>query len=45
MIDEQAHAISVDYRQMTHVNLPDAHVGHAVLDIGEAVSRLKTFIR
>jgi len=33
------------YRQMTHVNLPDAHVGYAVLDIDEASSRLQTFIR
>jgi len=45
MIDKRAYAISVDYRQMTHVNLPDAHVGCAVLDIDEAVSKLQTFIR
>jgi len=45
MIDERAYAISVDYRQMTHANLPDAHVGHAVLDIDEAVLRVQTFIR
>lgn len=33
------------YRRMTHINLPDAHVGYAVLDIDEAGSRLQTFIR
>jgi len=30
---------------MTHVNLPDAHVGYAVLDIDEAGSKLQTFAR
>lgn len=33
------------YRRMTHVNLPDAHVGYAVLDIDEAGSKLQTFVR
>jgi predicted phosphodiesterase len=33
------------YRRMMHINLPDAHVGYAVLDIDEADSRLQTFIR
>jgi len=32
------------YRQMTHINLPDAHVGYAVLDIAEAGARLQTFL-
>ena len=33
------------YRRMTHLNLPDAHVGYAVLDIDEAGSKLQTFVR
>ena len=33
------------YRRMTHINLPDARVGYAVLDINEAGSKLQTFIR
>jgi predicted phosphodiesterase len=33
------------YRRMMHINLPDAHVGYAVLDIDEVGSRLQTFIR
>jgi predicted phosphodiesterase len=33
------------YKGMTHVNLPDAHVGHAVLDVDETGSGLQTFIR
>ena len=32
------------YRGMTHVNLPDAHVGYAVMDIDEAGRKLQTFI-
>jgi len=30
------------YRRMTHLNLPDAHVGYAVLDIGETGWKLQT---
>ena len=30
------------YRRMTHVNLPDAHAGHAVLDVGETGWQLQT---
>ncbi len=33
------------YRQMTHINLPDAHVGYAVLDVAENGSKLQTFLR
>jgi predicted phosphodiesterase len=33
------------YRRMTHINLPDAHVGYAVLDIDETGSKLQTFLR
>ena len=33
------------YRQMTHLNLPDAHVGYAVLDVDETGSKLQTFLR
>jgi len=29
---------------MTHVNLPDVHVGYAVMDIDEAGTKLQTFI-
>jgi len=32
------------YRRVTHINLPDAHVGFAVLDIDETGSRLQTFL-
>jgi predicted phosphodiesterase len=32
------------YRQMTHVNLPDAHAGHAVLDIADGRASLETFV-
>ena len=32
------------YRGMTHVNLPDVHVGYAVMDIDEAGTKLQTFI-
>jgi len=31
------------YRGMTHVNLPDAHIGYAVMDIDEAGTKLQTF--
>jgi len=33
------------HRRMTHINLPDAHVGYAVLDIDETGSKLQTFLR
>jgi predicted phosphodiesterase len=33
------------YRRMTHINLPDAHVGYSVLDIHETGSKLQTFLR
>jgi len=33
------------YRRMTHINLPDAHVGYAVLDIDETGSKIQTFLR
>lgn len=33
------------YRRMMHINLPDAHVSYAVLEIGEAGSKLQTFIK
>jgi predicted phosphodiesterase len=33
------------YRRMTHVNLPDAYVGYAVLDVDEAGTKLQTFVR
>jgi len=33
------------YRRMTHINLPDAHVGYAVLDVDKTSSKLQTFIR
>ena len=33
------------YRRMTHINLPDACVGYAVLDIDETGSKLQTFLR
>ncbi|MFA5786282.1 MAG: metallophosphoesterase [Actinomycetota bacterium] len=33
------------YRQMTHVNLPDAHVGYAVMDVDEESAKLQTFLR
>jgi predicted phosphodiesterase len=33
------------FRGMTHVNLPDAHVGHAVLDVGETGWKLQTHSR
>lgn len=33
------------YRRMTHINLPDAHVGYDVLDIDETNSKLQTFLR
>ena len=32
------------YRRVTHINLPDAHVGYAVLDIDAAGARLQTFL-
>jgi hypothetical protein len=32
------------YRQMTHVNLPDAHAGHVVLDIADGRASLQTFV-
>jgi hypothetical protein len=31
------------YRRMTHINLPNAHVGYAVLDIDDTGSKLQTF--
>jgi predicted phosphodiesterase len=33
------------YRQMTHINLPDAHIGYAIMDIVETGARLQTFVR
>ena len=33
------------YRRMTHINLPDAHVGYAILDIDQTGSKLQTFLR
>jgi hypothetical protein len=33
------------YRGMTHVNLPDAHIGYAVMDIDEAGTKLQTFVQ
>lgn len=33
------------YRRMTHVNLPDACVGYAVLDVDETGTKLQTFVR
>ena len=33
------------YRRMTHINLPDAHVGYAVLDIDKTGSKLQTFLK
>jgi predicted phosphodiesterase len=32
------------YREMTHVNLPHAHTGHAVLDIADGRASLQTFV-
>lgn len=32
------------YRAMTHVNLPDAHVGYAVLDVEDDRQTLQTFV-
>ena len=33
------------YRGMVHINLPDAHVGYAVMDVDETGAKLQTFIR
>jgi len=33
------------YRGMTHINLPDAHVGYAVMDVDERGVRLQTFVK
>jgi predicted phosphodiesterase len=33
------------YRRMTHINLPDARAGYAVLDVAETGLQLQTFIR
>jgi predicted phosphodiesterase len=33
------------YREMTHVNLPDAQIGHAVIDIDETGIKLQSFVR
>jgi len=33
------------YRQMTHINLPDAHIGYAIMDIVETGTKLQTFVR
>ena len=33
------------YRGMTHVNLPDAHIGYAVMDIDEAGTKFQTFVQ
>jgi len=33
------------HRRMTHINLPDAHVGYAILDVNEDGLKIKTFIR
>jgi len=33
------------YRGMTHVNLPDACMGYAVLDVDEIGTKLQTFVR
>ena len=32
------------YRRMTHINLPDADAGYAVIDVGEDYCTLKTFV-
>jgi len=32
------------YRDMTHINLPHAHIGHAVLDIADGQASLQTFV-
>jgi predicted phosphodiesterase len=33
------------YRQMTHINFPDAHIGYAIMDIVESGTKLQTFVR
>jgi hypothetical protein len=33
------------YREMTHVNLPDAQIGYAVIDIDETRIKLQTFVK
>ncbi len=33
------------YRGMTHINLPDACIGYAVLDVDETGAKLQTFVR
>lgn len=33
------------YRQMTHINLPDAHIGYAIMDIVETGTKLQTIVR
>lgn len=33
------------YREMTHINLPDARIGYAVMDIDETGIKLQNFIR
>lgn len=30
---------------MTHINLPDAHMGYAVMDIGDGGVKLQSFLR
>ena len=32
-------------REMTHINLPDAHIGYAVMDIDEDKIRIQSFVR
>jgi hypothetical protein len=33
------------YRHMTHISLPDAHIGYAIMDIVETGIKLQTFVR
>jgi predicted phosphodiesterase len=33
------------YREMTHINLPDAHIGYAVMDIDGDKIRIQSFVR
>lgn len=33
------------YREMTHINLPDAHIGYAVMDIDGSKIKIQTFVR
>ena len=33
------------YREMTHINLPDAHIGYAVMDIDGDKIKIQNFVR